>query len=273
MLTRLPSAPLQPFVRRLWATEAADAAVRQVAPRERVLPTGGLHVAFLLGDPLRLFRDDDDQEGQVIGQAVVGGARATYYVRDVSRPSLSVGAALQPGVAELFLGVPAGEIAGIHTPLEDLWGREARLALERIADADSPSARLDRLEALLFARLPRVRRVHPAVAQALARFAISPAAPIRELVEATGYSHRHFVTVFRDAVGLPPKIYARVLRFQQAIGRFALRPAPRALEVALDAGYADQSHLNRDFRELGGISPDRYRRTAPVWSNHVPLRP
>jgi AraC-like DNA-binding protein len=270
MLARQPAAPLRPFVKVLWATEPGDAAAR-VARRERVLPTGAIHVAFLFGEPLRLFRDEDDREGGVVGRSVVGGARATYYLKDVSRPSPSVGVQLQPGAAEIVLGVPAGEIGGRHTLLEGLWGSAAAEALERLVDAPSAAGRLIALEAILLARLPRVRGVHPAVAEALARFAAAPDVPVGDVVQATGYSHRRFVTLFRDSVGLTPKAYARVLRFQSAIARLAARPAPRAIEVALDAGYSDQPHLNRDFREFAGISPERYRRAQPDSSNHVPI--
>jgi AraC-like DNA-binding protein len=89
------------------------------------------------------------------------------------------------------------------------------------------------------------------------------------VVAASGLSHRRFLTVFREAVGLGPKVYCRVERLQDALAR-AAAGGPWS-EVALAAGYSDQAHLVREFREIAGLSPGEYRRAAPRALNHVPL--
>jgi transcriptional regulator GlxA family with amidase domain len=91
------------------------------------------------------------------------------------------------------------------------------------------------------------------------------------VVDETGYSHRRFVALFRGAVGLPPKLYCRILRFQAALHLLATPPPLPLAEVALAAGYSDQPHLNREFRELAGVSPGEYRAAAPTSLLHVPL--
>ena len=241
------------------------------AEREHVLPTGAMHLVFRLSDhPLRIYDDADDPEGRSIGHAIVGGARASFYVRDISRPARSVGAVFYPGTAALLLGVPADELAGRHTPLQELWGREADQARERLVEAGTLPKALDLFESLLSVRLPKVRGIHPAIAQALERFAVS--SDVREVVEQSGYSHRRFIEVFRHAVGLTPKLYCRVQRFQAALARAQSRALPAWVDVAVAAGYSDQPHFNRDFREFAGISPGRYRELLPTYSHHVPVR-
>ncbi|MEJ7685896.1 MAG: AraC family transcriptional regulator [Variovorax sp.] len=154
------------------------------------------------------------------------------------------------------------------TPLEALWGAGAGAALARIHDAGTPTAQLAVLEALLIARLTlRPQAMHPVVAQALLRLGSGP--PIRELVDGSGYSHRHFVALFREAVGLPPKRLERVLRFQRAIGaRTRFGNTPWA-DVAVHAGYSDQAHFNREFRDIAGMTPQAYARASPISPNHV----
>ena len=268
LVTRTPLPSLRPFVRRLWAIEAEAARVSD-APRELVLPTGASHVVFRIGDePLRIFDRLDDPVGRVIQHAVVGGVRARYYVRDVSRPVGSVGAELQPGAAQLLFGATAAELADRHTPLFDLWGRAAEQVRERLLDAGRPERQLDVFESLLAERLPKPRALHPAIAHALERF--NAESEIAEVVRETGYSHRRFIALFREAVGLTPKVYCRVLRFRSALERIS---DGALVELALDAGYADQAHLSHEFRELAGISPRRYREAAPRFASHVPLRP
>ncbi len=272
MIRRAPGPALRPFVKVLWASDATDDAARTGIARERVLPTGGMHVVLRISEPLRIFDGPEDAIGRVVGPAIIGGARSSAYVRDISRAAISVGAQLHPGVSSMVLGVPAGELSERHTSLEDVWGPAAREALERVAEASTAERRLELFEAILTARLPRVRSVHPAVAAALARYASAPDVEVREVAREAGYSDRRFLDVFRDAIGLTPKVYSRVLRFQHALARLR-SPRARAIEVALDAGYSDQPHFNREFRAIAGVSPGRYLDLAPLDVNHVPIAP
>lgn len=267
-LTRRPCAALQPFVELLWASEAAD--IDPTVERECMLPTGTTHVVIRLDSPVRLFADLDDPAPCTVGHGLVGGVRSGYYVRDVSQPSASVGAMLRPGACELLLGVPADELADHHTRLEDLWGTAADVARSRIAEAPTLDARLDVFEAVLLARRPRLRALHPAVAGAL--HGLATGSPVAEIVRDCGVSHRRFIELFRRSVGLTPKLYGRVQRFTRVLGRLCHERRLDAIELALSAGYSDQAHLIREFREFTGVSPGRYRELAPISAHHLPLR-
>ncbi|HZA49998.1 MAG TPA: helix-turn-helix domain-containing protein [Myxococcaceae bacterium] len=270
MIVRPPAPQLRPFVKLLWVTTPTTDGVAPAA-RERVLPTGAMHLAIRLsGPPLRTFESDDDARGRTVGHAVVGGARAAPHVRDVSEPTHSVGAMLHPGASDVLFGAPADALAGRHTRLDDLWGRFADEVRERLVEAAVPERQLAFFENLLIARAPRVRGVHPAVAASLAHFAVGRS--VRDMVRDTGYSHRHFLALFRREVGLTPKVHCRLLRFQAAVARLHEQTATPLADVALDAGYSDQPHFVREFRELSGITPGEYRRLAPRASHHVPFR-
>jgi AraC-like DNA-binding protein len=267
MLQRTPRPSLRPFVKVLWATHGDEPVVSQ---RERVLPTGGMNLAFRVSDdPLRIYAGPEDREGRTIGLAVVGGARAEPYIRDVSRPVRSIGVALQPGAAPLLLGVPAHELAGRHTSLEDLWGKGALEIRERLAEAGTPERQLDLLEAVLAARLPRACGIHPAVAHAVERFSLG--ADVGSVVARCGWSHRRFIVLFRESVGLTPKVFARVARFQRTVQLAAQDRKRGCVDLALDGGYSDQPHFNREFRAMAGLTPGRYRALAPAAPNHVPI--
>ncbi len=267
---RLPSPPLRPWIKALWACQETSPRPAGVT-RERVLPTGASYVVFRLDHPLRLFNGIADPAGQLVAHAVVGGARSAFCVKDISQPLRSVGAELLPSAAQSLLGTPADELAGRHTPLFDLWGQEASIIRERLLEAGSLNWQLDLFEAVLLARLPKVRGLHPAVAQGLERLELGVG--VRDVVAESGYSHRRFIELFRRAVGLPPKVFARVRRFQRAVNRAAAGGLSSWVDLALDEGYSDQSHFNREFRELAGISPGQYREAATLLPSHVPIRP
>lgn len=268
MLSRAPCPSLQPLVRTLWASEGAE--VSGPTGLERVLPTGAMHLVFRLSaGPLRIL---EGGRMQSVGRTVVGGVRATYYVREVSQAASSVGIQFHPGAAPLLLGVPAHTLADRHTALEDVLGREVDAMHERLRAERTPKERLALVERWLVARLQHTRgAAHPAVTLALQRFAAGNG--VSDVVEATGYSHRRFIVLFREAVGLTPKVYTRLLRFQGVLAHLAARPELPWTELALDAGYADQPHLHRDFSEFAGLSPGQYRALRPASPNHVPLPP
>lgn len=275
MLRRLPGPRLRPFVAMLWASDEAPEALAPAATRERVLPTGTMHLVLRLSEaPLRVFDGPDGAVAHVIEHGVVGGARTSAYVRDLSHPVISVGAQLHPGAAELVLGIPADELAERHTPLADLWGRSCDEAIERLRAIGDLGQRLDLFESILATRLPRVRGLQPEIAEALARFAIGGGiGGVGMLVEESGYSHRRFIALFRRAVGLTPKVFWRVRRFQRAIARITAASETSLAELALDEGYSDQPHFNREFREFTGLTPSQYREIAPASGNHVPIVP
>ena len=267
MLRCTPGPRLAPFVSVLWAS-SGDHHVSAHGARELVLPTGAMHIAIrITDDPLRVFDDLESDASRRLGCALVGGARASAYVRE-SRRVCTVGAQLRPGASALLLGAPADVVAGRHTDLTDLWGEAAvREARERLAEAPTLPARLVVFESLIGARAPRVRGLHPTVAEALARFATDPS--VGAAVVASGYSHRRFGALFREAVGLPPKLFCRVRRFASVLEPLREAQASSSAALALAAGYSDQAHFNRDFRQLAGLTPGRYRALAPTFAHHV----
>ncbi|HIP77018.1 MAG TPA: AraC family transcriptional regulator, partial [Kiloniellaceae bacterium] len=86
-------------------------------------------VVRLAEQPLRIFGHREDIKGYTVSTAVIGGPRGAPYLKDVSQPVPTVGAALRPGAAGLLIGVSAGAFAGRHLPLEDVWGAAPVAAL------------------------------------------------------------------------------------------------------------------------------------------------
>jgi AraC-like DNA-binding protein len=78
------------------------------------------------------------------------------------------------------------------------------------------------------------------------------------MAQELGWSHKHLVARFQAEVGLPPKRLARILRFERALSGLQRQRSMSLADVALEAGYCDQAHLNRDFRRLAGLTPTEY---------------
>jgi AraC-like DNA-binding protein len=249
----------------LWATEPA---ARPTAARERMLPAVSAHLVIRLGGrPLRLFASDTDAIGTFVSDAVVAGVRDVAYLKDSTDLAPSVGVLFRPGAAGAFLGAPADTFAGCHTPLDAFWGSDVERLQTELGETADLNRRLIVLERALLQRLPRIRGVDPAIVQAA--LLLDRQRPVAQVAAALDCSHRHFIVRFAEAMGLAPKRYARLARFGRVLRRLEQRPDTEWAELALDAGYADQAHFNRDFRAFAGISPGRYRQVGGA-GRHVP---
>jgi len=79
------------------------------------------------------------------------------------------------------------------------------------------------------------------------------------MAEDAGVSRKHLTHQFRTWTGLPPSSYARLLRFERALGEIARLPHARDwARIAAGCGYYDQPHFNRDFKAFTGLSPSGY---------------
>jgi AraC-like DNA-binding protein len=143
--------------------------------------------------------------------------------------------------------------------LEDLLGREGRLLEERLVQASAWEERFDLVQDTLASKLQAAEPPPPDVDWAWRRLTASRGAlRVTELAAELGCSRKHLAARFREHVGLPPKLVARMLRFRHA-SDCLLGPSSSSLaEVAAICGYYDQAHLDRDFRDFAQTTPTAY---------------
>ena len=152
----------------------------------------------------------------------------------------------RPGGAFPFLRPPAGEFHGAVVSFDEVWSRRAHDLRERLLEDPRPAVRFRLLERFLLDQITRPLPRHPAVAFALKEFQATVPGPatVSELPDRIGISQRRFIEVFRDQVGLTPKVYYRLRRFQQALRR---RPPT--------SGSNTSSGRMIDARDLAPIFP------------------
>ena len=186
------------------------------------------------------------------------------YARPVfvdTRPRV-VGVHFKPGGAFRFLGIPASELADSHVDVESLWGEFARDLREQLCTAPTPASCFRILAAALVSRLANPSGQHLAVRAALSIFEQDGAREARtgDVAAHLGLSQRHFIKVFSKEVGVTPKVFSRVRRFQRAIHLTRNRTELDWADLASACGYFDQSHLIHDFRTFAGLSPTEFVR-------------
>jgi len=266
--SHVPAAPLDSVIENLWSLSDTPHHTR-----ERILPSGTQELVInLCDDELRIYDPEHGERCRRLSGAIVSGAYRGSFVIDTLEHASVIGVHFRPGGAAPFLGVPAGALADAHVDLDALWGRRAGELRERLCEA-SPERRFEVLEQALVARLSRPPGRHAAVALALGHLERN-AASVGELAARANLSHRRFIELFAAEIGMTPKLFGRVRRFQGALALARRATSADWAGLALACGYCDQSHMIREFVAFSGFSPaDLHRhRDDRVKENHVALR-
>jgi AraC-like DNA-binding protein len=222
--------------------------------------------------------------GSPVRAYAIGALRAVGSTADTARAEM-VGAYLEPGAASPLLRAPAVELTDRVVDLELLWGSGTTRLAGDLAGLDE-EARVDLLEAELIARLRRPPEPGPRVDVAgLARWARNEPArmTVRRLADAAGVSRQHLARLFREVVGVSPKRYCRLVRFQAGLAYAGTGAGVPWARVAAELGYADQSHMIAEFRELSSLTPEKLatepwfhpfileaRSAPPAWARRSP---
>lgn len=267
--TYIPQPPLSEFVDLFWSYEGYN----PPHVRERVIPTGTMQLIFnLREDELRVHDRQDHHRFQSFGGSLISGTHPQFVVIDTASQASTVSVHFRPGGAYPFLGLPASELRDADVPLDALWGAKAIELRNRLLEAETPEAKFCVLERTLLAQVARPIAHHPAVAFALKEFQSMPNTPtVKEVSERIGLSQRRFIQLFREEVGLTPKLFCRIRRFQEVVRLIRREQRVDWADVALGCGYFDQSHFIHDFRAFSGVTPTTYLAYRSEHLNHIPL--
>ncbi|MGM9692401.1 MAG: DUF6597 domain-containing transcriptional factor [Alloprevotella sp.] len=277
-----PSAPLQPYVRHYWVLKCTDTGQEM---RQRVLPWGCVQLAFHKGR--QLFSQTLGKEqprhfacGQETGYADL------CYRGEVEM----IAVALQPYAARLFFAQPPVLFKDDYVDLEDLEDNGLAELARKIEDTANTHHCIALLEQFLLRRLCggddyNCRRL----AAAVRRIEAQPHLKAARLADVACLSVRQFSRIFSENVGLTPKDFSRIIKVQRAIYMFQysrLRQAnqvnPIALagpkiedfravnfaETAAACGFADQSHMIKEFKCLTGYTPKEYLAAGVPYSDY-----
>ncbi|MCU4298398.1 AraC family transcriptional regulator [Brevibacterium permense] len=163
-----------------------------------------------------------------------------------------------PSAPRAFFGIPAADFAHHSVDVARISRPLATELHERVNLETEWSARFAAIDDVLMRTIDDANRPRAEVAAAWRRIADSHGGlPVSLVADDIGWSRRHLGSQFRSEYGIGPKDAARIIRFDRAR---RLIPAGRGslAEIAVSCGYADQAHLNRDFRDFAGLSPSRW---------------
>ena len=252
MTLRVVSGASHPLLRHVVRSRYGYAERAPGPVRREELPHGGVTLIVNLGPDLRV-------NGRAFG-SFVAGLHDRPAVTEHAGEQAGLQLYLAPPAARMLLGLPLGELTDATVALEEVLGPGARLLPERLLAQPTWQRRFALMDALIARRLGAARAPAPELVHTWARLVqTGGSARVEALAGEVGWSRRHLAERFRAELGLTPKAYARVVRFERVVAALREAGERRLAEVAADAGYADQPHLTREVRALAGMTPAALR--------------
>lgn len=202
-------------------------------------------------------------------QALVGGLQTGPAMVRHDGNEAGIAVELTPVGARCLFGLPAVELTSRVVDLGDLLGAAGRTLPERLAAACDWPSRFGLLDEVLCGTARRGSGPPAEVTRAWRQMLTARELPtVADLAAEVGWGRRHFTEVFHREVGLPPRQFVRVLRFERSAISLARCPGLPLAELAQRCGYYDQAHLYREWRHLAGCSPGAWAQREELPSVH-----
>lgn len=265
--TYRPCLPLSQFIEFLWYWEGDS----EPKSRAYLLPIGSMELVIdLHEDKIPLFDlGSQIQCGSTKGVRICG-VHSQGFIIEKEQSCAVIGAHLKPGGSASLFTIPAGELHNQIISLEDLWQGDAAALRDRLRSKSTVETRFHTLEQFLF-NVMRLPDRHPVIDFALHEFERLPISPVSAVTDQIGYSARHFNKLFRDQVGLTPKLYCRVRRLQQVLRSIDGEKQIDWMNIAFTCGYHDQAHFIHDFRTFADCTPTEYVAKRGFHPCHIEL--
>lgn len=244
----------------------------------RFLPDGNTEIIIDLTDtPKYLYDSETFKEIQSCHQAWVSGIRTESIFIPSGRQSRMFVISFRKGCAYPFYPMPIDEITNYVIDADLIFGSKIFELRNRLLEADTLQAMFTLLEDFFY--LLAGDKIQSSISTKCIDFAVdkmledpSPL-QLKALAQKIGYSQKHFIQLFTKQVGISPKAYTSILRFQKAITEVELEFKKKINwnSIAFNSGYYDQAHFNRDFKQFAGITPGNYLAQKGDFLNYVPL--
>ena len=269
-VSRVPAPPLDEFIDDIYCLTGVPRHRRMTVP-----PMPSAHLFVNLGGAARLRDSDPSVPSAVLADGWFMGVWTRRFLVEYPARVRLAGVHFKPWGISPFAGLPATELRDRWVPVDAVWPRSLDRIRNQAGDSASATETLRVLERELRSRLAQA----PPRGLGLVRYAggrleaSRGAVPVGALTDAAGVSGTHLAAQFKSHVGVTPKRVARIYRFAQLIVSVDARRPVDWAELAHTAGYFDQAHFSREFKDFTGHTPTEYlalRRRYPAEPGYPP---
>ncbi|MBC8173086.1 MAG: AraC family transcriptional regulator [Chitinophagales bacterium] len=238
---------------------------------DRLLPDGNITIIIDLTDHPRFIYDNNTlKEIQTCRHVWFSGIRNKPISIPSGRDSEMLIIQFHKGKSYPFISMPLHELADSVVDGELVLTNEILRLREKLLYILTPFQKFLFLEKQLLKIYRKNLVDNPFVNYAVSKIVHAPnSASIHQISDKVGYSQKHFIKIFREHVGLTPKDFLKVIRFQKAIYEIERYQKITWTNISYDCGYYDQSHFIADFKTFSGFTPNQYLKMRGNFTNYV----
>jgi len=240
---------------------------------DRFLPNGDTEILIDFKEgPQFIYDNTSLKEIQACHHVWTSGIRTEPITIPSGTDAAMMVIAFRKGMAAPFFPFPMNEIADCVLDADLVWGHDFASLREQLLETCDIDLRFHIVEAFLLQKFRSSLDLNPCVAFALEQMTYRPnEINIALMNSQIGYSQRHFTDMFRRHVGITPKAYLRIMRFQKAVRTIDETREIDWPRVSLECGFYDQSHFINDFKHFSGFTPDEYSKIHTSYQNYIPV--
>lgn len=267
--TCVPAFPLSQFIEALIYFEGLQYTHRL----DRFLPNGDTEILISLHDaPQHIYDNRTLLVIQACRHAWASGLRTAPITIPSGTGSAMMVIAFKKGSAAPFFPFPMNEIADRVVDADLVWGRDFNYLRERLLGTKLVNRRFKAVEEFLLGKFRARLAINPCVAFAVREMTSEPTrTSIAGLTQRIGYSQKHFTELFRRHVGVTPKSYLEIMRFQRVVQTIDAAESIDWTRISHDCGFYDQAHFIHDFKRFSGFTPEQYARIKTSYQNYLPV--
>lgn len=238
---------------------------------DRFLPDGNIYVVIDLTDyPKFIYDNNTLKEIQSCRNIWFSGIRTNYLTIPSGRDSEMFIINFHKGKAYPFVEMPMHELTDYVVDGELVMSPQILDMRDRLLELGSITAKFLFAEKYLLQAFSQRLVTNPFIEFSIDVILKSPQQPtIKYLSDKTGFSQKHFISIFKTHVGITPKAFLKIIRFQKAIREIETKTFTSWTSIAYDAGYYDQAHFINDFKHFSGFSPGQFREMNSEFTNYV----
>lgn len=241
---------------------------------DRFLPDGNVQMIFDLTDhPKYIYDNDTLKEVQTCKNVWFSGFRTEPITIPSGKESEMLIVNFHKGKAFPFLSEPLHSLTNHVVDAELVLNKEILDLRERLKDGKIIEQKFQLLEDGLLEQYKSSLQQNPFVDYVISTIVTSPNQhSLKEISSKVGYSHKHLINIFKTNVGVAPKEFLKIIRFQKAIEEIQLQNTMNWSSIAFDCGFYDQSHFIADFKTFSGYTPTKYLKQRGEFLNYIPLK-
>lgn len=238
---------------------------------DRFLPDGYTYVVFDLTDyPKFIYDNHTLKEIQSCRNVWFSGIREKYITIPSGRDSEMFIIYFLKGKAYPFVEIPMHELTDFVVDGELVLSSEILNMRETLLESFSVQQKFLLAEKFLTKAFSKKLIINPFIDYSVGQILQNPSQlSITHITDKVGYSQKHLIKIFKEHVGLTPKAFLKIIRFQKAIQEIQANRSPNWVSIAMESGYYDQAHFINDFKDFSGFTPNQYLKMRSDFLNYI----